>query len=165
MKRKGLDPIPSNIPRAAGIYLSVIVIGNLVWETLQLPLYAIWQDGTVLQQAIAVTHCTVGDVLIASTSLGLALLTVGSRDWPVRYFARVALVATVAGLGYTVFSEWQNVNVLGSWSYSQLMPIIAVGDAQIGVSPLLQWIVLPPASFLLMRNYLPTGSCSNGRTG
>ena len=155
MKKK--RPIPaawSDVPRAASIYLGAVLIGNLVWEVLQLPLYTIWQDGTLWQQAIAVAHCAAGDVLIVTTALVLSLLLVGSGEWPARHFARVAVVATVLGVGYTAFSEWLNVHVLGSWTYSQLMPMISVGGARIGVSPLLQWSIVPPASFLFTRHYL-----------
>ena len=152
MKEKRPSPAAwSNVLRAASMYLGVVLIENLVWEVLQLPLYTIWQDGTLWQQ---VTHCTAGDVLIAATALLLSLLLVGSREWPARHFGRVAVVATVVGVSYTAFSEWLNVGVFGSWAYSRLMPVISVGDARIGVSPLLQWSIVPPASFLFTRHYL-----------
>lgn len=155
MKEKRPSPAAgSNVLRAASMYLGFVLIGNLVWEFLHLPLYTIWQGGALRQQAIAVAHCTVGDVLIAATALLLSLLFVGSLEWPARHFGRVAIVAILVGVGYTAFSEWLNVGVLGSWAYSRLMPVISVGDARIGVSPLLQWSIVPPASFLLTRHYL-----------
>ena len=148
----------SNVLRAASIYLSAVLFGNLVWEVLQLPLYTIWQDGTFWQLVIAVTHCTAGDFLIATSALVFSLLTVGNRDWPQRHFVTVAVVSTVVGLGYTAFSEWLNVSVLGSWAYSQLMPVIVIEEVRIGVSPLLQWLIVPPAGFLFMRYCLKVRS-------
>jgi hypothetical protein len=71
------------------IYVGVIFVGNLVWEIGQLPMYTIWQDGTAWQQAIAVIHCTLGDVLIATSALLLALMIVGGREWPTRHFTTV----------------------------------------------------------------------------
>lgn len=143
-----------HVLRPASIYLSAVLFGNMVWEVLQLPLYTIWQDGTFWQLVIAVTHCTAGDVLIATSALVLSLLTVGNRDWPKRHFVPVVVVSTAVGLGYTAFSEWLNVSVLGTWAYSQLMPVIAIEGTRIGVSPLLQWLIVPPAGFLFMRYYL-----------
>ncbi|MGL1834438.1 hypothetical protein ACKVEX_12605 [Rhodocyclaceae bacterium SMB388] len=52
-----------------------------------------------------------------------------------------------SGVSYTAFSEWHNVHVAGSWAYVESMPTI-VG---IGVSPLLQWIVVPLTVIWLMR--------------
>ena len=92
--------------RAIRIYLSLILLGNLIWEALQFPLYTIWQTGTPRQQAFALLHCTGGDFLIATSALVLALITVGHRDWPTSHFKRVAAVAIALGLGYAIFREW-----------------------------------------------------------
>lgn len=73
----------------------------------------------------------------------LALLGAGSPRWPKRRFWPVATAATIAGMAYTIFSEWLNLVVRLSWAYSSLMPVVPwLGT---GVSPLLQWAVLPPA--------------------
>ena len=63
----------------------------------------------------------------------------------------VAGVAIVLGVLYTAFSEWLNVAVRGSWAYSDWMPVIRVGTFAIGLSPLLQWIVVPTLTFLCVR--------------
>lgn len=84
--------------RAFRIYFGAIAIGNLVWETLQLPLYTIWTTGTLREQAFAVVHCTGGDLLIALASLAAALLVVGTPDWPADGFRRVALLAIGFGV-------------------------------------------------------------------
>lgn len=127
-------------------YLLVVAAGNLVWETAQLPLYTIWRDGTARTLIVAVLHCTAGDLLIATAALVLSLALLG-RDWPEcsAAFRRVAVAAIVAGLGYTVFSEWLNIVVRQSWAYSELMPVIpGLGT---GLSPVAQWLVVPSAAF------------------
>lgn len=139
--------------RAIRIYLSLILLGNLLWEALQLPLYTIWQTGTPRQQAFAVIHCTGGDFLIATTALVLALMTVGHRDWPMSYFKRVAAVAIAIGLGYAIFSEWLNVSVRGTWSYSALMPVLSLAGWKVGLSPLLQWSIVPTLCFVVTRHF------------
>ena len=137
--------------RAFRVYLGAIAIGNLVWETLQLPLYTIWTIGTAGEQAFAVVHCTGGDLLIALTSLVVALLLVGTREWPRRGFERVALLAIAIGIAYAGFSEWLNVSVRRSWAYSDWMPVLPLGSVRIGLSPLAQWIIIPAAGFWAVR--------------
>lgn len=127
--------------RALRAYLVLIVGGNLVWETLHLPLYTIWREGTWQDLAFAVVHCTGGDVLIALASLTLALLLAGDPAWPHRGFQRVGVLAIAFGVLYTIFSEWLNIVVRQSWAYSELMPIIPVINA--GLSPIAQWIFIP----------------------
>ena len=45
------------------------------------------------------------------------------------------------GVGYTIYSEWLNISVRGSWTYSDLMPVVPVIGT--GLAPLLQWFVVP----------------------
>ena len=129
------------------IYLVLILIGNLLWEIAHLPLYTIWRSGSRSDIAFAVFHCTLGDLLIALSSLVGALLIAGNDAWPRSRFRPVALLTIIAGIGYTVFSEWLNVVVRASWAYSEWMPVIALAGQKFGLSPLLQWIIVPAAAF------------------
>jgi len=143
-------------------YLLASASLDLLWEVAQLPLYEIGQTGTMAQKAFAVAHCTMGDVLIALASLAAGLVIVGERAWPGRGFGRVAALAIAIGLAYTVFSEYRNVEVLQSWAYSALMPQLPLLGT--GLSPILQWIVVPMAAFAWARrrSTLPvrkTGQC------
>tara|TARA_R110000850_G_scaffold166186_1_gene291348 strand:+ start:104 stop:403 length:300 start_codon:yes stop_codon:yes gene_type:complete len=79
-------------------YLAFIAVANLLWETLQLPLYTIWTEGTPGKIAFAVVHCTAGDLLIATASLVAGLIVVGERIWPTRRFWVVASVTVLLGL-------------------------------------------------------------------
>ena len=133
------------------VYFGLILIGNLIWETLQLPLYTIWMAGASSERAFAVLHCTLGDVLIAGSTLTLALIITGDHRWPQLRFSLIASLTIVLGLAYTVFSEWLNVMVRAAWAYSDWMPIIPIAGLRIGLSPLLQWIVVPSAAFTITR--------------
>jgi hypothetical protein len=55
------------------------------------------------------------------------------------------------GLGYTVVSEWLNIVVRRSWAYSSLMPVVSLFGFGIGLSPLLQWIVVPTLALYAAR--------------
>jgi hypothetical protein len=41
--------------------------------------------------------------------------------------------------------------VRASWAYSDWMPVIPIAGLSIGLSPLLQWIVVPAAAFAITR--------------
>lgn len=97
----------------------------------------------------AVVHCTLGDLLIALSALTLALVLAGDNKWPTRRFWQVAVLALLFGVAYTAFSEWLNVVVRASWAYSDLMPVISIGGLRLGLSPIMQWMVVPAAAFLL----------------
>ncbi len=122
-------------------YLIAMVVGNLIWEFAHMPLYTLWENGTPREIAFAALHCTGGDVLIAASALLAALIVFGSSQWPEANYRLVGLATVLTGLGYTVFSEWLNIEVREAWAYSDLMPVIPVIGA--GLSPILQWIVLP----------------------
>jgi len=136
---------------ALRVYLLTTAGADLFWEAVHLPLYTLWQTGSAGANIFAVVHCTLGDVLIALASLTIALILVGHCDWPARRFAKVAALTLVLGGGYTVFSEWLNVIVRRSWTYSSLMPIVSLFGFAIGVSPLLQWVVVPILALYMAR--------------
>ena len=122
-------------------YLGVSIVANLVWESLQLPLYTLWATGTRREQAFAVLHCTIGDAMIAGLSLLAARALFARATWPSTGVARVYAASLAFGVVYTIFSEWLNTSVRGSWAYSDLMPVVpGIGT---GLAPLLQWFVVP----------------------
>jgi len=141
----------SNWHRALRIYVGVTAAANFAWEVLQLPLYTIWSTGTLKHQAFAVIHCTGGDVLIAVAALTIALISVGTSNWPAQGHVRVLVVTLALGLGYTIFSEWFHVVVRSAWAYSRLMPVMPI--LNIGLSPFLQWILIPAVSLTVARKF------------
>lgn len=146
----GLPGTPSlDWLKAIRVYVVVIAIWNLLWEALHLPLYTIWASGTLREKIFAVVHCTGGDLLIAVSALLLALCLIGDRAWPNVQFWPVALLTAGFGVTYTIFSEWLNLVVRQSWAYSELMPVLPLLGT--GVSPLMQWIVIPIAALWLAR--------------
>jgi hypothetical protein len=118
---------------------------NLAWEFAQMPLYTIGQTGTPGEIAFAELHCTFGDALIGGFALLAALLLTAPPDWPSVGRLRVLVTAVLLGLAYTVFSEWMNTEVRESWAYSTLMP--RVPPLGTGLSPTLQWLILPPLAW------------------
>ncbi len=126
-------------------YMAFVAAANLVWEFAHMPLYTLWETGSAGEIVFAAVHCTGGDVLIALCAVMLALFVAGSPAWPTVRTGRIVVLTVTLGLGYTLFSEWLNIEVRQAWAYRDLMPVIPVLGA--GVSPVLQWIVVPLASF------------------
>lgn len=126
-------------------YFIFAIPAHFAWEVAQLPLYTIWYDDPLGKIAFAAIHCTGGDAMIASISLLAALLLFGNLHWPDERYIAVAAPAIIAGVAYTVFSEWHNTEVRNNWAYSSLMPTLpGIGT---GLSPLLQWFVIPIVAF------------------
>ena len=122
-----------------------------MWEFAQLPLYTIWQTSAPGALVFAVLHCTGGDILIALTSLMLALALVGNVAWPDCHFRRVAALTMVFGVSYTIFSEWLNITVRQTWAYTDSMPVVP--GLGVGLLPILQWLVIPLAAMRLARRW------------
>ena len=101
-------------------YLVAMAVGNLVWETAQLPLYTLWRTGTPAQVAAAVVHCTVGDIAIAIVMLVVALALFGTPAWPDEKFPPVLMAALAGGIGYTIYSEYVNTGPRASWAYDRM---------------------------------------------
>jgi hypothetical protein len=122
---------------------------NLGWEIAQLPLYTLWKQATPAYMAFAVAHCMIGDVLIGSAALAVALVVTQAPALAGWQWRRIAVVTAIVATSYTAFSEWMNTLVLRSWEYSELMPRVSLGGVQLGVSPLAQWLAIPPLALWL----------------
>jgi len=120
--------------------ISVAAIGHFFWEAAQLPLYTLWRTGTPHEIAFALIHCTVGDILITTVTLAAAVALARHLRWPA-FGWRMVFTAIVPGAAYTIFSEWLNVEIRRSWSYTAAMPVLPfIGT---GLTPLLQWLIVP----------------------
>jgi len=124
---------------------------NLAWETAQLPLYTLWSEASAGSIAFSVAHCTAGDIAIGAAALIMVLILAREGALVQWRWRRVAVGTALAGVAYTVFSEWSNTAILGSWAYSELMPTLKVGGVEFGASPLAQWLLLPPLALYLAR--------------
>jgi hypothetical protein len=136
---------------ALTVYLLGSGVLHLVWEVLQLPLYTIWRTGTRAEIAFAVVHCTAGDVMIAAVSLFAAIALFGHGAWPFQNPFAIAGGTLAFGIAITIASEWLNTVVRQTWAYSDLMPTLPVLGT--GLSPLLQWVVVPVVAVVLVKRY------------
>lgn len=125
--------------------LAVLLHG--VWEIAHLPLYTLWDDPDTVRIVRYVLHCLAGDVLIAVGVYLLVAIVFRELDWLRRRPWPAGTLAVVLGLGFTAWSEWYNVYRLGTWAYRPTMPTVA----GIGLTPLLQWVIVPAVMILIVR--------------
>lgn len=130
-------------------YLPWLAGLSLAWEAGHVRLFTIWNEAEAGYIVFSVLHCTVGDVLIGGAALLLALVLLRERGTTRWKWRRIAVLTLLFGAAYTVLSEWMNVEILRTWSYAQSMPRLNLGAFELGVTPLLQWLVVPPLALHL----------------
>lgn len=118
---------------------------NLSWELLHFPLYRISSAHAGGIPFHAVLHCTVGDAIISAIAyLGAAIL-LRNLSWPLTSPRLGVFTFVVLSLAYTTYSELRNTATFGGWGYAPAMPLFF----GVGVSPLLQWVIVPLATLWL----------------
>ena len=123
---------------------------NFVWEMLQAPFYRGMADGAHWRAVRACTLATVGDVAILLVAYGGVAALVRDRWWVGAPSAGRVGSFLAVGVAITVALEALNVYVLGRWTYGPLMPVLA----GVGLTPVAQWLALPPATLWLARRHL-----------
>ena len=122
----------------AGLWAALAFVLNLAWEVAHVRLYTIWAAGDGMSIAWALLHCSLGDVVTALAMFALAGIVLQRADWPTSHAWTGGAIVVVGAIVFTAWSEWYNVYRAANWSYTASMPLIF----GIGLSPLLQWIVL-----------------------
>ena len=128
------------------LVFSVAVFVNYLWELAQTPLY---RD---VEFPGAMWHCFVaalGDGILVLTIFAAVATATGDKDWDVRPGMRAYAAMAAAGLAVGFAVEWWGLHIARRWQYSELMPVIA--QTGIGVAPVLQMMLLPPAIFWMVR--------------
>jgi hypothetical protein len=139
--------VPLSRLLAAALYIGLAAIGHLFWEAGQLPLYTLSQTARPREIVTALIHCTGGDILITVITLAVAAALARLFRW--RAFGwRMVFTAIMLGAAYTVFSEWLNVDIRRSWSHTAAMPVLPLFGT--GLTPLLQWLVIPGLAFAII---------------
>ena len=121
------------------IFFSYVL--NATWEWTQSPFFidATADLNTIIWYRI---HCTLGDTLILMIGFTLISFYHKGVQWIYHPKGKDYLILIIFGFIYTFISEYINVYVKHTWSYSQYMPLMPL--IPIGIIPLVQWIILPP---------------------
>ena len=135
----------------ASLWSALAFVLNLTWEIAHVSLYSTWLEADGQGIAWAVLHCSLGDVLIALATFALAGVVLRSADWPTSRPWAGGAIAVTGAMAYTAWSEWHNVYRAGNWGYAAGMPLVF----GIGLTPLLQWLFLPPVMVAAYRKLRP----------
>ena len=131
---------------------------NFPWELWQAPLFE-GMAATPHWEAVKVcSRASVGDVVIALIAYGAVALATRDRAWYASRKTPATLGFAACGMAITAVIERLAVDGvwIQDWSYSALMPVVpGIG---VGLSPLVQWLVLPPLVIWLLRRQLTSAT-------
>ncbi|MGB3501061.1 MAG: hypothetical protein WBA44_05505 [Mesorhizobium sp.] len=140
----------SNAPELPVALFSFLL--HFVWEFLQVPTYSGMAEMAHWQGIRLCTAATIGDVGFALTAFWAASLAARTRHWIGSRAALPYLVFIASGIALTVGFEFYYTQVTQRWTYSDLMPLVPPFGT--GLSPLVQWVVIPPTVIWLSRRHL-----------
>lgn len=114
---------------------------HFVWEFLQAPTYTGMVDLNHWAGIKLCTGATVGDVGFALTAFWVTSMVARTRMWIMKPSPFQLLVFVGVGIALTIGFEYYYTNISLRWTYSDLMPLVR--PLGTGLSPLLQWLVIP----------------------
>lgn len=127
------------VPEITVAFLSFTL--HFVWEFIQVPTYAEMAVMPHWEGVKLCTSATFGDVGFALTAFWTTAAAARSRYWILTPRIWQVAMFIAIGIGLTVGFEYYYTEVSERWNYSDLMPLVPPFGT--GLSPLLQWIVIP----------------------
>lgn len=106
------------------------------------------------------TSATIGDIGFALTAYWATSLLSKSRAWIEQPVLWQALCFIAVGIALTIGFEYYYTNISLRWSYSDLMPLVPPFGT--GLSPLLQWLIVPQLVLWFTRLVM-SGAASDGQ--
>lgn len=132
------------------------ILLNWPWEFLQVPFYSGMPSAEHWAGVKACTQATLGDAVIMLVAYWCVAAVAGSH-WLLRPNVRRLAYFMVVGLAVTILIEKLAVSGawFTTWSYSERMLIVPL--LGIGLSPFLQWILLPPLVIWFSKRQMAAG--------
>ena len=131
----------TEIVHESGRWIAVILVTfafHFAWEMAQGNLFRQMQSMPFWRAAAWCARAAAGDLVITTIAFSAAAMS-GGLHWPlIRRRLSPALIFLTVGILITIGYEIYAVST-GRWAYDEQMPQIF----GIGLSPLLQWIVIP----------------------
>lgn len=122
---------------------------HFVWEFVQAPTYAGMVEMNHWEGIKLCISATFGDVGFALTAFVLASIVARTRHWFRNPTAGQYLLYLGIGIGLTIGFEYYYTQVSLRWTYSDLMPLVPPFGT--GLSPLVQWLIVPLVALWLTR--------------
>lgn len=127
---------------------------NYPWEFIQAPLFAGMAEAAHWEAVKVCTRAALGDAVIMLVAYWGVAVARSSRAWVVAPGWRDVVLLSSIGVGITIVIERLALHGwwLAGWRYSAAMPVIPGLD--VGLAPVLQWVVLPPLLVALVMRQL-----------
>ena len=135
---------------------------HFFWEVIHTHFYTL-KDSDFNTMLSGWLHCTWGDVMITVGSFWLVSLVSRTRRWFLKLNKVNFTGFIITGVVYTFLSEMANVHIFQSWGYNAAMPIIPW--IKVGLTPILQWVVIPSVVILLVRQHFSLHYCRGNPPG
>lgn len=137
---------------------AITVVLHYAWEMLQAPLFDDFAGMHFWEHAWPCFLAALGDLMIAVTSYGIAALVVGRSGWPFqRRWSIPFAICLACGLAITIGFELYAL-ATDRWAYGPRMPTVA----GIALTPLLQWLVVPALTLLILQRVAPRPDHQHG---
>lgn len=125
---------------------------HFVWEMWQIPLYEGMLEISHWEGVAFCTRAAAGDVLIALVAFWGAAAVSSDRLWLLSPDPIHWCTFLTTGVVITATVEFLSIDILGRWAYAETMPTVPIIGT--GLSPVLQWLVLPPIVLWLSKRHL-----------
>lgn len=124
---------------------------NFPWEVLQAPLFKGMASAPHSAVIGACLQGTLGDVVIMLLAHASVVAVTRHRRWVLAPSRREVAAFVAVGVMITAVIEWLATRGqwAQTWTYSSAMPVIP--GIEIGLSPLLQWVIVPPIALWFVR--------------
>ena len=128
-----------SVPEVSVAFLSFVL--HFVWEFIQVPFFAGLPTADHWAAIKVCTRATAGDVGFALIAFWTTAAVARSRRWITSPRVREVTVFLAVGVALTVAAEFHAAEIAERWAYADTMPTVPVIGT--GLTPLLQWIVVP----------------------
>lgn len=122
---------------------------HFIWELLQIPTYAGMAQLDHWTGVLVCTQATLGDAAFALTAFWITSIAARSRRWMSMPTTWHVLSYLSVGIGLTIGFEYYYTRITHRWTYSELMPLVPPFGT--GLSPLVQWVVVPLLVLFVVR--------------
>ncbi len=129
--------------------LAVIVyLLSVVYEILQMPLYANFGADTRLDKITSALHCALGDLNPFFLGWHIVALWRKELNWLGGKKLANIVALTLIAVAYTTVAEVVYLDIKQLWTYKPLMPRVPL--LGIGLTPFIQWMVVVPVAVIIL---------------
>jgi hypothetical protein len=132
---------------------------HFVWEFLQAPLFVNMAALSHVEGIRVCLFATFGDMSIVLSAFWITSLSAGNRNWAASPNSRSVVIWFGVGLAITIIVEFLSTEVWGRWTYGDEMLRLPIAGT--GLSPLLQWVIIPMIVLWYLFRLSPSATSAN----